>query len=129
MQGRDLLGAAWEEQFTIHEGVEAGVAGANADERSTLRAARGFGAKLTLQTKLGPGLAAVPLSDDALGRLKDLGYVGGSVGKGGFFDLNADPRELKDLSLDATLDPRHASQVKELLRVLESAPAEPESGK
>jgi arylsulfatase A-like enzyme len=129
MQGRDLLAADWEEQLTIHEGVEVGVAGAGAAERRTLRAARNRGAKLTLLQKLGPGLAAVPLSNDALDRLKAIGYLGGSVGKGGFFDLKDDPRELRDLSLDPTLDPRHASQLVELLRELERAPAQPETSK
>ena len=126
MQGRDLLAPDWEEQFTIHEGIETGVAAAAAGERRTLRAVRSRGAKLVLLSKVGPGLGAVPLSEDALRRLRELGYVGGGAGKGGFYDLEADPGEQHDLASEERLDPRHSSQLNELLRVLERAPAQPE---
>jgi arylsulfatase A-like enzyme len=127
MQGRDLLAPDWEEQLTIHEGVEAGAAVADARERRTLRAVRGFGAKLVLLTKVGPGPGELPLSENAMQTLIRLGYVGGGVGKGGFYDLRVDPGEQHDLAGDPSLDAKHASQLVELLRILERAPAQPEA--
>src|SRR5262249_48393978 len=126
MQGRDLLAPDWEEGFTIHEGVETGVAAAAASERRTLRAVRSRGAKLVLLTKLGPGLGELPGSEDALRRLRELGYVGGGTSKGGFYDLEADPGEQHDLASEEHLDTRHSSQLNALLRVLEKTPAQPE---
>ena len=130
MQGRDLLADDWEEHVTIHEGVEAGVAGTKPGERASLRAARSRGVKIVLTTRFGHGLEAMQPSDDVMQRLETLGYLeGGASPRGGFYDLRADPGEQHDRSGDDELDPRLRQQLFELLRQLEQAPAQPAASK
>jgi arylsulfatase len=130
MQGRDLLADDWEEHVTIHEGVEAAVAGPKPGKRAAMRAARGRGVKLVVSMPFDHQLETVAQSEDALKLLKAGGYLeGGASSRGGFFDLRTDPGEQHDLSSADTLDPKLRSQLLELLRQLERAPAQPAASK
>jgi len=126
MQGRDLLADDWEERVTIHEGVEAAVAEEKPGVRFALRAARSRGLKIVVKSRFGHELQEVAQSENVLQQLIDKGYLeGGGSLRGGFFDLRADPGEQHDLSSADALDPKLRSQLLELLRQLELAPAQP----
>ncbi len=119
MRGADLLASDWEPRaVTVHEGVEGGAAHDGATEPKTLRAARSRGCKLVVLSRAQrPADGAQSL--DVLAQLRALGYVGGGVAAGGFFDLESDPGEQKDLAAGDALTPAQRSRLQQLWQELE----------
>ena len=119
MRGADLLAPDFEPRaLTFHEGIEAGNATRPDGGRVTLRCARTRSAKF---------VALLPVKRSAHGELAELsraqlealGYVGGGVPAGGFFDLEHDPAEQHDLLHEAELTPQQQSRLAALLRALD----------
>jgi hypothetical protein len=106
MRGSDLLAGRWEPRsITIHEGIEVG-----GSPDHTLRAARARGSKLVLLTKLEPHAPGF-VSGNVRDQLAQLGYVGGGIAAGGFFDLQHDPAEQIDLLKRGELEPPQSAKL------------------
>ena len=123
MRGADLFAEDYEpREVTIHEGIEVKNAVGKDGEPMTLRAARTRGAKLILLTPFAPDLPAGSLDEARIrDQLAAIGYIGGGVPAGGFFDLRKDREEQFDLAaetLQQPLSPVHSSQMSGLAKRL-----------